>query len=153
MNIFKAGLEHLDQLAILFDQYRQFYKCDPDIDAARTWLQARMNAGDNIIYAAERGGELVGFTQIYPSFCSIALKPVYILYDLYVAENARKEGVGAHLMNRAKEDARKNGIAHIALETATDNLPAQGLYEKLGYVRDGDYFTYHLDLTSAPHQD
>jgi len=146
MKVLRANTEHLDKLAVLFDLYRQFYKCEPDLDAARAWLKARMDAGENIIYAAEQDGERVGFTQVYPSFCSLALKPTYTLYDLYVDENARKQGVGAQLMNAVKDDARKNGIAHIVLETATDNVTAQSLYENLGYERDEEYFTYILEL-------
>jgi ribosomal protein S18 acetylase RimI-like enzyme len=34
----------------------------------------------------------------------------------------------------------------MTLETATDNLTAQRLYESLGWVRDPGYYTYCLDL-------
>ena len=30
--------QDLDQLADLFDQYRQFYECPPDLGAAKSWI-------------------------------------------------------------------------------------------------------------------
>jgi len=34
----------------------------------------------------------------------------------------------------------------LMLETATDNLNAQRLYESLGWKRDTEFYTYHLHL-------
>ena len=33
-----AKSSDLDQLADLFDQYRQFYECPPDLGAAKSWI-------------------------------------------------------------------------------------------------------------------
>ena len=33
-----AESSDLDQLADLFDQYRQFYECPPDLGAAKNWI-------------------------------------------------------------------------------------------------------------------
>lgn len=49
-------------------------------------------------------------------------------------------------MNTARTFALLTGAKGLVLETATDNLGAQRLYESLGYVRDTGYYTYCLDL-------
>ena len=49
----------------------------------------------------------IGFTQLYPSFSSLSLKSVWILNDLYVYEEYRKQGVGKMLLDAAKEFALK----------------------------------------------
>ncbi|MNL66313.1 hypothetical protein D3C87_1907580 [compost metagenome] len=49
-------------------------------------------------------------------------------------------------MNTARDFARLSGAKGMTLETATDNVSAQRLYESLGYVRDPGYYTYCLDL-------
>jgi ribosomal protein S18 acetylase RimI-like enzyme len=49
-------------------------------------------------------------------------------------------------MNTARDFALASGAKGLVLETATNNLMAQGLYESLGYVRDSGYYTYILDL-------
>ena len=49
-------------------------------------------------------------------------------------------------MSRAREFAKEVGAARLDLETGKYNLIAQKLYEKLGYVRDNDFYTYNLEL-------
>ena len=77
---------------------------------------------------------------------SFSLQPQWILSDLFVAAEARKHGVGAALMNRAKEMAAATGADGLMLETATDNFTAQKLYETLGYKRDTEFFRYFLGV-------
>jgi ribosomal protein S18 acetylase RimI-like enzyme len=69
-----------------------------------------------------------------------------LLSDLFTTPEARGSGVGTLLMNTAREFAVLSGAKGMVLETATDNVGAQRLYEALGYVRDGGYYTYCLDL-------
>ena len=60
--------------------------------------------------------------------------------------SGRDQGVGKALMNRAKTMALESGASRIDLETAIDNLNAQGLYEALGYRRDSEFYKYSLAL-------
>ncbi|WNC68837.1 N-acetyltransferase [Thalassotalea nanhaiensis] len=145
----QAGVEEHQQIAVLFDQYRQFYKQKSDIKAAEAYLKARFEQKQSIIFhAIDNTGNSLGFTQLYPSFCSIALKPVFILYDLYVVEQARKLGVGRALMNAAKHHAIEHDAAHLSLETDVSNHQAQALYESLGYKQEDEYFSYYLELNN-----
>lgn len=134
-------------LTVLFDAYRQFYECPPDLDAARAWLKTNLAESRSVILVADAAGSgLLGFTQLYPALCSVDLVPYYVLYDLYVAEAARGRGVGRGLMQMAEQFARTAGMARLDLETANDNLTAQNLYSNLGYIRDDVFFKYSLDL-------
>ena len=134
-------------LTVLFDAYRQFYECPPDLDAARAWLQTNLAESRSVILVADAAGSgLLGFTQLYPALCSVDLVPYYVLYDLYVAEAARGRGIGRGLMQMAEQFARTAGMARLDLETANDNLTAQNLYSNLGYIRDDVFFKYSLDL-------
>ena len=69
-----------------------------------------------------------------------------MLYDLFVDSGQRNNGVGKALMNRAKAMAVESGASRIDLETAIDNISAQGLYEALGYERDTEFYKYSLAL-------
>ncbi|WGF92612.1 GNAT family N-acetyltransferase [Aequorivita marisscotiae] len=132
MKVIAATIKNLEQLAPLFNAYRVFYKQTPNIDAASAFLKERFAKQDSTIFlcldAADKG---LGFTQLYPSFSSVSLQRVYILNDLFVTSEARKQGVGEALMERAKQFAIKEGSKGITLETDADN-PAQKLYKKLG---------------------
>ena len=68
----KASIDDLLPLAMLFDTYRQFYQQTPDLALAKAFIVARLNNQDSVIFVAETSDEkLVGFCQIYPSFCSV----------------------------------------------------------------------------------
>ena len=84
---------------------------------------------------------------MYPSFCSVDARKIFILYDLYVDARDRNSGIGASLMNRAAEHAKAKGASRIDLMTAFSNKAGQHLYEKLGYKRVlEDFHTYSLQL-------
>src|SRR5262252_8860136 len=78
----------------LFDAYRRFYGQPPDPDGARRFLAERLGRGESVIYAVVEDGRALGFTQLYPSFSSVSMKPIWILNDLFVTEEARRRGSG-----------------------------------------------------------
>ncbi len=143
----QANVDDLNQLAQLFDSYRQFYEQPPDLALAKTFIAARINNKDSVIFLAENADKkLIGFSQIYPSFCSVAAANIGVLYDLFVDSNTRKTGAGRALMLAAHEYAANNGMARLDLTTAKDNLKAQALYESLGWVRDEVFYAYNKTI-------
>ncbi|MBS4211199.1 MULTISPECIES: GNAT family N-acetyltransferase [Neobacillus] len=142
MNLIKATINDLDAVTELFDLYRQFYEQSPDTEGAREFLKTRILNGESVIFVAYEGGEAVGFTQLYPTFSSVSMQRSWILNDLYVKKEYRGKGIGDKLINKAIEMARDTGAKGVLLETASDNFPAQGLYEKIGFKRETHYFYY-----------
>lgn len=147
MRISKATKEHIPNVAKLFDLYRQFYQCEPDIELAKTFISERIENEESRIFIAEDNGATLGFVQMYPSFCSVQAVKIYILYDLYVETKGRNLGVGAQLMKKASEYAKEQGASRIDLMTAFSNKLGQHLYEKLGYKKvDEDFYNYSLEI-------
>jgi len=142
-----AEARDLDQLAELFDQYRQFYECPPDLSAAKNWLAENLERGRSTLFAADNGSQLLGFTQLYPALCSVDLVDYFVLYDLYVIEAARRQGIARALMNAASDWAKAQGADRLDLETARDNAPGQALYRDLGYELDEVFLKFSLDLS------
>lgn len=147
-----AAPADLAAVAGLFDAYRQFYEQPADAALALQFIGDRMRRQESVILvaqAADAADSLVGFCQLYPSFCSVIAQPIYTLYDLFVAPEARKTGAGRALMQAAHEDARQNGFARLDLSTARNNHKAQALYESLGWVRDEVFLYYNKAITGA----
>ena len=142
-----AEARDLDQLAELFDQYRQFYECPPDLGAAKNWIAENLERGRSTLFAADNGSQLLGFTQLYPALCSVDLVDYFVLYDLYVIEAARRQGIARALMNTASEWAKAQGADRLDLETARDNAPGQALYTDLGYELDEVFLKFSLNLS------
>lgn len=147
----RATPHDVEPLTLLFDAYRRFYEQPADLPRARAFLGARLGHGDSVLLVAEgeRPGELAGFCQLYPTFCSVAAAPMFILSDLFVDEAARRHGLARALMRAAEAHARATGAARMELQTAHANFRAQALYESLGWRRDEVFRPYHLDLSSA----
>ena len=147
MLIIRASENHLDEVARLFNLYRIFYEEKNNYQKAYDFICARVEKEESVIYvASNENDQLSGFVQLYPSFCSVALIPIMILYDLYVDENHRGEGIGRALMNQASKHAKDNGFKRLELSTAITNVIGQSLYESLNYERDEDIYHYALEL-------
>ncbi len=147
MEIVKAKPEHVSEVSRLFDLYRQFYECEPDLALATRFISERIEREESDIFVAVEGDTAGGFVQLYPSFCSVDAVKIYILYDLYVDAGSRKLGIGEKLMNAATEWARNNGAARLDLLTENNNLAGQHLYEKLGYEKtNADFYAYSLQV-------
>ena len=143
-----ATPDDLDALAPLFDAYRRFYEQPGDVALASAYLHARMERGESTILVAEAGGQMLGFCQLYPTWCSVAAARIFVLYDLFVDAGVRRGGIGRALMLAAQDFGRAAGAARLDLTTAHSNTRAQALYESLGWQRDDVYRTYTLSLAS-----
>jgi GNAT superfamily N-acetyltransferase len=147
IDINQATSDDLDRLVPLFDGYRQFYRQTSDLPAARAFLMDRFKRSESVIFIATRENDAVGFTQLYPSFSSISLAPIYVLSDLFVAHHARKQGIGRQLLEAAADFGRFVGAFQLTLETAITNTTAQHLYEACGWLRDNEFYVYQITLT------
>lgn len=148
ITIREAGLEDLHELAAIFDLYRIFYGQETDVEGAAAFLFERMEHRESVILIAEdvEQGRIAGFTQLYPVFSSISMKRSYILNDLYVREQYRKQGIARLLLEAAKRYAKLCRAKGLSLSTQVTNVRAQQLYEQSGYVRDEQFI--HYDLTT-----
>jgi len=144
----QATIHDLDLVAPLFDAYSQFYAQPADLALARRFLEERFRHAESVVLLAlnEATGEGVGFTQLYPLFSSVRATRRYLLNDLFVTPEKRRFGVAAALLHAATAHARAMGMAGMSLSTANDNLPAQRLYESMGWQLDSGFREYHLTL-------
>ena len=157
MKIIRAQEKHISDVAILFNAYRQFYDCEADLQLAEKFISERIKNQESIVFIAcdqqsdgPSRNNLYGFVQLYPSFCSVDAVKIYILYDLFVCETQRKQGLGEKLMTHAANYAATNQIKRIDLLTAFSNITGQRIYEKLGYKKVNENFhAYSLDIVSS----
>jgi ribosomal protein S18 acetylase RimI-like enzyme len=146
IEIARAGQNDLEIVCGLFADYLRFYGRTHDATAIRDYLRERIERGESVLLLARNVGEAFGFVQLYPSFAGLSLCRSWILHDLFVREDARRQGIAEALLLAAREFAETGGAAEIFLQTARDNLPAQRLYESLGYARDDEFLVYTLSL-------
>ena len=134
----------------LFNQYRIFYKQQPDIESAKKFIDARLNNNESVIFIALNESNPIGFTQLYPNYSSVRAIKNWTLNDLYVDSNYRKKGIGEKLIKTAMEFAKNDNANFVELSTAVDNYTAQSVYEKIGFKKqepDTAFYTYRIDLS------
>ncbi|WP_041580340.1 GNAT family N-acetyltransferase [Bacillus sp. 1NLA3E] len=90
------------------------------------------NPSSGLQFVAEENGELLGFTTLYFTFSTLKVKKQAILNDLYVVPYARGKKVGEKLFQTSLDYIRENDFSSMTWETATDNVVAQSLYNKMG---------------------
>lgn len=142
LTILRATSEHIDQLTPLFDAYRQFYGQRTDMRSAQQYLQKRFDDNAMTVFMAFVGARAIGFVLMYPSFSSVSMAPIWILNDVYVAKEERRQGAGVALLERCQMYAIETGYRGITLATATNNVTAQHIYERMGWRRDRSFYHY-----------
>jgi GNAT superfamily N-acetyltransferase len=146
MEIKKATIEHLPELAVLFNGYRIFYRKESDLEGAEQFLKERLTKNESEIFVSFSGTTMTGFTQLYPLFSSARMKKLWLLNDLFVDENFRGKGFSIALMDRAKDLCRQTGACGFMLETAKTNSIGNQLYQKMGLELDTEHNVYNWDV-------
>ncbi len=152
IQVIQAETRHIPLLASMFDAYRQFYQQPANREAAFDFLTQRFQEASSVLFLAmgeesEDKPVAYGFVQLYPAFSSVSMQRLWIVNDLFVIPEGRRQGVGTKLLERTHAFAGETHAKGLTLKTAVDNVSAQALYESLGWHRDTHFFSYDV-LTS-----
>ncbi|EKO3601319.1 GNAT family N-acetyltransferase [Vibrio metschnikovii] len=104
------------------------------MDAAREFLRNRFVNNESVIFLAmTENNEALGFVQLYPSFSSVAMKPMWYLNDLFVSDGSRNKGVARALLQKVKYFANETNALTVKLAMSSTNEKAKSLYKSEGY--------------------
>ncbi|MBQ6716809.1 MAG: GNAT family N-acetyltransferase [Clostridia bacterium] len=132
-----------EQLSILNDEFN---------GAGETTLENIRNSlvcnRQEVVIVDDENGALTGFVcvQLKKSFCYDEYMPE--ITEVYVRPAYRKRGIASRMISFAEDYCRKHYPLHrYELLTGTDNLIAQSLYNKLGYVDDSElHLSKRIDI-------
>ncbi len=137
---------HLDDLVPLVDGYRRFYHQPGDVDGARRFMSERLVKGDaHVLLALDDDDHAIGFAQLFPVPSTTSLASRWILNDLFVIPEARRQAPGAPCWKRLA-NAHAHGVSQLMLRTQVDNETAKARYHALGWQRDAVFDTYLLTI-------
>lgn len=112
-------------------------------------IAADVAAGTRVMLVAEEEGGIAGTVQL-----GLATRPNSLhraeVQKLLVHTRHRGRGIARRLMQALEAEAVAIGRTLLVLDTKKGDL-AEGLYEKMGYVRLGDIPDYVCDETGAFH--
>ncbi|NRB22528.1 GNAT family N-acetyltransferase [Shewanella sp.] len=121
MHIRIAINEDLQSLTSLFDEYRKSLGQDSRLADCKEFIESRLLENDSVIFIGFLMDIPVGFIQLYPSFSSLLLKPLWYFDDLFVAESYRKRGIGTELVKKAKALADETQVLAVPREKIEGN--------------------------------
>ena len=134
MKIISPTNRHIDDFAVLMDEYRVFYGNQSNISESKDYVSQLLKDGKVVFLMAVTAEEnLIGFCTLFRSYSSVRAQEIFILNDLYVRENYRQFGFGTQLLDAAVTLAKKENVKVLNLVTAKDNVIAQNVYEKHGW--------------------
>jgi len=105
---------------------------------------------DSVTLVADEGGRSVGVVDMEYHQRLGDHRPQARVHDLVVTEAARGSGVGAALLARAEELARKRGCFRMTLVTASWRAGTIAFYEREGWQDYGRWFVKPLDEGIEP---
>jgi len=116
--------------------------------SARSWRALLASPSATIIVARDSSA---GASRIAGAAVILqrANTSVARLYSIAVAPHARGRGVSAALLEEAAQRMRDAGAAVLRLETRVDNVPAQHLFSRSGFVERGRRPAYYEDGEDA----
>lgn len=138
-----ATLDHLNEFAQLFDEYRVFYRQETALDRAKTFIKDRLINQETITFLANVDGVYVGFVQLYPLYHYKTLQRQWLLSDLYVNPDYRGRGLSIQLIDRCKAYCEESDACGLLLETEKTNAVGNQLYPKCGFEVDHEHNYYN----------
>lgn len=101
-----------------------------------TQQRTRLPDDDFVTYLAHRGGDLLGYV-----IAEVRTPPPFFrqvrechINELFVREDARRQGVAGELLDTAEDWGRVRGCEHLDLYVDRENRAAKALYEDKGYA-------------------
>ncbi|MGH7736595.1 MAG: GNAT family N-acetyltransferase [Candidatus Tyrphobacter sp.] len=96
-----------------------------------------VRAGEHRLFVAQERERAVGFLLLLESLADeVTLQPQGFIAYMAVEPGSRRSGVGASLLARAEDEAKRHGLPYISLMVTEGNEPAVRLYESAGYFTE-----------------
>ena len=146
MLVRRAQVEDLQQLSVLFDEYRQFYGASSNQELSYQFLKQRFEDQQTVIFINTKDDIFIGFILLYLRFSSVACSKFYVLDDVYITPVYRRHGAARQLIDTAILFARHENALRISLDTQKNNHQSHKLYESMGFMRDDEFVTFHCFL-------
>jgi putative acetyltransferase len=123
-------------IALIGGVFAEYAGCVLDVDGELPELRAIATAYGAVggrFHVAELHGSVCGCVGFVPAEADPSRGVE--LRKLYVAQSARRNGLGSELVGRIERAARERGMRYIDLWTDTRFGDAHRLYERVGFVR------------------
>jgi ribosomal protein S18 acetylase RimI-like enzyme len=137
----------LMQTHYAFDQRRFLPAGDSAESGYGSFLGTRLDSPDDCVFVADRDGVITGYVwaALEPMSWKELRGPAGFIHDVAVADEARRSGIAAKLMEAALGWLRERGAPRAILWSAAPNEAARSLFRNLGFRETMIEMTCELD--------
>lgn len=83
------------------------------------------------MFAKDDSGTFAG----YIASAEKAIRPNFLwIVELFIDQKYQGQGVGSSLLKQTIQEAKKKNLDGLITQTESENIPAQNLYKKMGFV-------------------
>ena len=121
----------------LYFAYLEFYETSPsDVNSELLWGRLTNSEPQIQALVAESDGVVIGIAHFHYQLSTWSETSHCYLEDLYVAEDARENGVAKALIQQVQELAIKQGCTELFWITKESNSIARKLYDQVANLSD-----------------
>ncbi len=143
----RASIEDIEKIYFMVDEFRQVYGETSDLESCKDFVTERISKNESVIFFACDSVTLTpfGYVQLYPFFSTLSLRTFWMLTDLYIRPDFRKNGYSKLLINNSKVLAQESKTVGILIEARITNHSAERLYDTVGFKKEGEHLYYYLE--------
>jgi GNAT superfamily N-acetyltransferase len=113
-----------------------------------------MSDASHTVYVAEEGGVIEGYVSVHWIPFLFLRGPEGYISEMVVSDLNRGHGIGAQLVEKVKEDARKRGCSRLSLLNSRGRESYQrGFYQKHGWTERTDMANFIFRIEPAAKAD
>jgi GNAT superfamily N-acetyltransferase len=146
VKIDKVNRDNMKDFLLLIDGFAHYENAAPPDDAARRRLEIDALSKNPPFqgFVAYLGDRPVGYIIYYFTYSTYDGERILFLEDIFVAEDARKMGVGRELFNFSLGEAKKQGCCELQWAVFARNEDAIAFYGRMGGKRE-DFHIYCIE--------
>jgi GNAT superfamily N-acetyltransferase len=138
-SIERVGPADLEDVLRLMRAYCDFYEVSPSDDDLLALAKALIEdpGGEGLqLIGRDSSSRAAGFATVYWTWETTIASRIGIMNDLFVAEDARGQGLAEQLIEACRAECVRRGADRLTWQTAPDNKRAQAVYDRVGGTRE-----------------
>ena len=135
-NILPMTIKHFEKIEpILLDKFDSFW--------SSSTLKNELQNPNSQYFVALLNDDIIGFGGIWKAVddCHIT--------DIVVRKDFRNHGIGSKILEKLIQVAKQTSLSSLTLEVNANNVPAQKLYKKYGFISLGVRKKYYNNVDDA----
>ncbi|TAE77521.1 MAG: GNAT family N-acetyltransferase [Bacteroidetes bacterium] len=145
MEVKKLDKQEASDFRSLIEIFKTVFENDEPIasDEQLSWLLANP---DFMVFVVKLNNKVIGGLTIYVLHSYYKTKPLAYVYDVGIAPNFQRRGLGKTLMETACNFCEINGFGELYVEAEADDTDAVNFYRKTAFQQQMNamHFTYRF---------